>query len=97
MNDRKMEKHGSDDECPSQVELRDCLEELVKFTLYSHSHIDNLTLSTQYCSTLLKDDPTQPCSSLGTYYRVLCKFSIFLLKQLLLLTCLCVCLRVFLS
>ncbi|RYQ98268.1 hypothetical protein Ahy_B08g094322 isoform B [Arachis hypogaea] len=48
----KMEKCGSD-----------CLEELVKFTL-SNSQNYHIALSTEFCSTLLKDDPTQPSSSL---------------------------------
>ncbi|RYR42566.1 hypothetical protein Ahy_A08g039028 isoform B [Arachis hypogaea] len=41
----------------------DCLEELVKFTL-SNSQNYHIALSTEFCSTLLKDDPTQPSSSL---------------------------------
>lgn len=38
------------------VKLSDCLEELVRFTLNSHSH--HLNLSSQFCSNLLKHDPT---------------------------------------
>ncbi|XP_061365169.1 uncharacterized protein LOC133308551 [Gastrolobium bilobum] len=46
------------------VKLSDCLEELVKFTLDSHSYLNNLNLSTEFCSTLLKDDdPTYSSSS----------------------------------
>ncbi|KAJ1424490.1 PUA-like superfamily [Sesbania bispinosa] len=60
-------KSGDDDEngngCSPPVKLSDCLEELVKFTLYSHSLLNLHNLSTQFCSTLLKDDPTHPSSS----------------------------------
>ncbi|XP_020224690.1 uncharacterized protein LOC109806638 isoform X3 [Cajanus cajan] len=56
-----MENKGSDDDdngnvCPCPVKLSDCLEELVRFTLNSHSH--HLNLSSQFCSTLLQDDPS---------------------------------------
>lgn len=47
------EKGGDGD----AVKLRDCLEELVKFTLSSH-----LNLSSQFCSILLKDDPSSSSS-----------------------------------
>ncbi|KAK7272004.1 hypothetical protein RJT34_28326 [Clitoria ternatea] len=63
----KMEKKVSEDDengngngCLSPVELNDCLEELVKFTLNSHSHL--LNLSSQFCSTLLKNDPSSSLS-----------------------------------
>ncbi|XP_057458773.1 uncharacterized protein LOC130749436 isoform X2 [Lotus japonicus] len=47
----------------SAVKLSDCIEELVKFTLFSRSHLNLLNLSTQFCSTLLKDDPEPSPSS----------------------------------
>ncbi|KAK7325084.1 hypothetical protein VNO77_29153 [Canavalia gladiata] len=58
-----MEKKVGDDSenrnaCPSSVKLSDCLEELLNFTLNSHSH--HLNLSSQFCSTLLKYDSSQP-------------------------------------
>nr|XP_027187347.1 uncharacterized protein LOC101499816 isoform X9 [Cicer arietinum] len=54
-------KNGDDDPL---VKLSDCLEELVNFTLYSHSQSPNLlNLSTQFCSTLLKHHPTNPLPS----------------------------------
>ncbi|XP_027340430.1 uncharacterized protein LOC113853920 isoform X2 [Abrus precatorius] len=43
------------------MKVSDCLEELVKFTVNSESH--HLNLSSEFCSTLLKDDPIQPSSS----------------------------------
>ncbi|RDY03807.1 hypothetical protein CR513_12563, partial [Mucuna pruriens] len=56
-----MEKKGSDDDengdgCPCPLKLSDCLEELVWFTLNSHPH--HLNLSSHFCSTLLKNDPS---------------------------------------
>lgn len=56
----KMKNNSSsdDDEYGNEcsVKLSDCLQELVKFTLNSHSH--HLNLSSQFCSTLLKHDAT---------------------------------------
>ncbi|KAG2371211.1 uncharacterized protein HKW66_Vig0213850 [Vigna angularis] len=61
-----MDKKGSvydenGDRCSFPVKLGDCLEELVRFSFSSRSH--HLNLSSQFCSTLLKDDPTYPSSS----------------------------------
>ncbi|ESW22447.1 hypothetical protein PHAVU_005G154600 [Phaseolus vulgaris] len=54
------DENGDGDGCSSPVKLGDCLEELVRFSLSSRSH--HLNLSSQFCSTLLKDDPTHPSS-----------------------------------
>lgn len=61
-----MDKQGSvydenGDRNSFPVKLGDCLEELVRFSLSYRSH--HLNLSSQFCSTLLKDDPTYPSSS----------------------------------
>ncbi|KAK4761171.1 hypothetical protein SAY87_006064 [Trapa incisa] len=54
------------------VELRDCMEELLKFILQSHTTqtlgLDfDIGLSTDYCSTLLKEvDDFNPSASLST-------------------------------
>lgn len=52
------------------VLLKDCMEELLKFTLTSsmNGEID-VGLSKDYCSRLLEDDPSNPfSSSIGTKY-----------------------------
>ena len=46
----------------SPVELKDCIEELVKFTLESHINQNlgfNLGLSSEFCSYLLKEDQNE--------------------------------------
>uniref|UniRef100_A0A6N2MMA6 Uncharacterized protein n=1 Tax=Salix viminalis TaxID=40686 RepID=A0A6N2MMA6_SALVM len=46
----------------SPVELKDCIEELVKFTLESHVNQNlgfNLGLSREFCSYLLKEDQNE--------------------------------------
>ncbi|KAE9600409.1 putative PUA-like domain-containing protein [Lupinus albus] len=50
-----MKKGGDDNESGW---MRDCIDSVVKFTLQSHSHLINL--SPQFCSKLLKHDPTYP-------------------------------------
>lgn len=55
-----MENKNGNDSSPL-VKLSDCLEELMNFTLNSHSHL--LNLSTQFCSTLLKHDPSSSSHS----------------------------------
>ncbi|KAK7261643.1 hypothetical protein RIF29_27959 [Crotalaria pallida] len=64
--DGEEEDHGdfpssssSDDD---EVKIRDCIEELVKFTLVQ-SHFLNDNLSPQFCSTLLKHDPSSSSHS----------------------------------
>ncbi|KAL2529991.1 RNA-binding ASCH domain protein [Forsythia ovata] len=46
----------------SKPQLKDCIEELVKFTLLSSIRGKlNTGLSNDYCANLLKDDPSNPC------------------------------------
>ncbi|QCE09103.1 uncharacterized protein LOC114183748 [Vigna unguiculata] len=60
--DKKSSVSGENgDGCSFPVKLGDCLEELVRFSFSSCTH--HLNLSSQFCSTLLKDDPTYPSSS----------------------------------
>ncbi|OIW03756.1 hypothetical protein TanjilG_30032 [Lupinus angustifolius] len=49
---------GEDNESPW---MRDCIDEVMKLTLQSHSHLINL--SPQFCSNLLKHDPIHSPSS----------------------------------
>ncbi|XP_039686809.1 uncharacterized protein [Medicago truncatula] len=58
-------KNGNDNGCCS---LSDCLEELLNFTLNSQSHL--LNLSTQFCSTLLKRDPSSSYHSHDSFEGV---------------------------
>ncbi|KAJ7947475.1 RNA-binding ASCH domain protein [Quillaja saponaria] len=53
------------------VNLRDYMEELVRFTLHSHIkgtlEFKHMGLSRDFCSTLLEDDPCEPCSEVTDF------------------------------
>lgn len=70
------------------LELKNRFQELVKFTLHSHLNdtlgFHHLGLSTKFCSTLLKDDPTDPYSDdTGnfSFLTVLPKFVCFVHRE----------------
>lgn len=58
-----MEEHEHPPPSPGvpPVELKDCIEELLKFTLISSIQGKIQTgLSNEYCAHLLRDDPSNP-------------------------------------
>jgi hypothetical protein len=61
-----MENKNGDYSSPV-VKLSDCLEELLNFTLNSHSNL--LNLETLFCSTLLKQENSSSSSS-SSYFGI---------------------------